>query len=240
MQIKRYNNDEATALALAHDIFVLGTQTAPLHVAISGGSTPRRLFELMAQPPLRDEIRWEQLHLYWVDERCVPPTDVQSNYGMTAEALLKHVPLPVEQIHRIQGEVNPEDETTRYTALVRRTLPSKGKIPCLDVVILGIGDDGHTSSIFPHQMKLLETPTPYVVATHPSGQKRIAMTGPTILAARRVVMHAVGESKGQVLRQIVERSLEAQAYPAAYFVAHRPDLELYTDQDLTNSQYDHD
>lgn len=219
-------------MALAREVFVCGSKQGDIHVAISGGSTPKLLFELMASSPLREEVNWSRVHLYWVDERCVPPTNEQSNYGMTKEAMLRFVPLPADQVHRIMGEAIPEEEAIRYTELVRGQLPSERKLPIFDAVILGIGDDGHTSSIFPHQMKLLETPTPYVVATHPSGQKRIAMTGPTIMAAKRVLFHAVGEGKQIILHQIISKAPEAQAYPSSYFFERREDVELYTDQSL--------
>lgn len=232
MDIKRYADASATAIAVAEAVFVQGTQgSRPINVAISGGSTPRLLFELMSQSPLREAIRWEQLNLYWVDERCVPPSDEQSNYKMTNEALLSHVPIQTSQIHRIKGEQPPNQEAQRYTTLVRQSLRvNDAGLPVFDYILLGIGDDGHTSSIFPHQMQWLDEPTPYVVAQHPNGQNRIALTGPTILAADKVVFHVVGESKGKVLSQIRECNPEALKYPSTHFFMEREDIELYTDQ----------
>lgn len=237
MDIKRYSDPTTTALALAEEVFVRGTAEGirPVHIAVSGGSTPRLLFELLASPSLRGRVRWERIQLYWVDERCVPPTDADSNYGMTLEALLRHVPLPEGQIHRIRGEAEPVAEAERYTALVREQLPQDeaSGLPAFDYVLLGIGDDGHTSSIFPHEMaRLLPERTPYVVGTHPSGQRRIALAGQTILSARRVIFHAVGAGKRTILDQIARRSPEAAHYPAAYFFAEREGVELYTDQDI--------
>ncbi len=232
MNIKSYTDAQQVARAVAEDFFVAGTSTGAYHLAVSGGSTPKALFELLATPEYVERVVWEHLHLYWVDERCVPPTDAQSNYGMTYEALLAHVPVPEHQIHRMRGEDDPEGEALRYTELVRSLLPTRRGIPAFDAILLGIGDDGHTSSIFPHQMRLLEIPTPFVVATHPSGQRRICMTGPTILEARRVAFHAVGAGKRAILSQIHESTPESYAYPAAYFARSRADLELYTDQVL--------
>lgn len=234
MKIKQYTDAQATALALAEEVFVRGTQAGKsISVAVSGGSTPRLLFELMAESPLRESIHWEYLHLYWVDERCVPPTDEQSNYRMTDVALLNHVPLTESQIHRIRGEAEPTSEAQRYTTLVEQALPcTEEGLPVFDYVLLGIGDDGHTSSIFPHQMELLTERIPYVVAQHPGGQQRIALTGPTILAARRIIFHAVGRGKESILRQIAQQSIEARAYPSSYFFTQREDIELYTDQRL--------
>lgn len=234
MNIKPYHSPLEVAHALAEEVFVQGTAAGDLHVAISGGGTPRLLFEVMATEALAHRINWQRLHLYWVDERCVPPMDPQSNYGMTHAALLDKVPLPEEQIHRIHGESDPQSEARRYTHLVQEQLPKGGQggVPRFDVVLLGIGDDGHTSSIFPHQMDLLTEQTPYVVAHSPVGQPRICMTGGTILGAGRVIFHAVGAGKRALLEQIHRTTPESRAYPAAYFVRERPDIELYTDQPI--------
>lgn len=233
MIIKQYNSPTAVAEAIIDEVFVQAASSAPIHIALSGGSTPRALFELMASPEYRDKICWEHLHLYWVDERCVPPSDEQSNYRMTYEALLRHVPIPEGQVHRIYGEAEAEAEALRYTNLVREQVGgTQGRLPQFDIILLGIGDDGHTSSIFPHQMRLLEVRTPYVVATSPVGQKRICLTGPTILAARRVLFHAVGEGKATILREIATGHPHSLAYPSAYLVREREDIELFTDQNV--------
>lgn len=234
MHIKHYTDPQATALALAEEVFVQGSQQGhPIHIAISGGSTPRLLFELLVTPEISARIRWEHIRLYWVDERCVPPTDEQSNYGMTQATLLSHVPLNGAFVYRIHGENAPECEAERYTSLVCSSLSASSEgLPVFDYILLGIGDDGHTSSIFPHQMELLHETTPYAVATHPSGQRRIALTGPTILAARYVIFHAVGQSKCRILQQIRDSATEAEVYPAAYFFKARADIQLYTDQSL--------
>lgn len=232
MILKTYPSSEQVARALIEEEILPLSQAGRLRMAVSGGSTPKLLFELMAGEDYRERIAWHHIELYWVDERCVPPTDSESNYGMTRRALLEHVPLLAEQIHRIHGEDDPEQEAERYTQLVRQRLPMASSLPVFDLIILGMGDDGHTSSIFPHQMKLLVTPTPYVVAIHPSGQKRIALTGPTILAARRVLFHAVGASKGAILAEILSQAPGSEAYPSAYLIRERDDIAFYTDQQL--------
>lgn len=223
---------EAVAQAVAERAFVTPSQAGWVHIALSGGSTPKLLFELLAEEPLRSQVNWQKVQLYWVDERCVPPTDPESNYGMTYEALLKHVPIPEEQIHRIAGEKDPEREAKDYCWVVGAELPFDGEYPTFDFVLLGMGEDGHTSSIFPHQMELLTEKQAYAVGTSPKGQKRIAMTGPTILAAKHVLVHATGEKKAPLLRAIQAGDEAAKAYPLDYIARHRADLELYTDQEL--------
>ena len=133
---------------------------------------------------------------------------------MTEETLLRHVPIPESQVHRIAGEKDPEREAKDYSWLVGSELPFDGEYPIFDVVILGLGDDGHTSSIFPHQMELLETDQPYAVGVSPRGQKRVAMTGPTILAAKKLLFHATGQKKAPILRAIASSAPEADRYPA--------------------------
>lgn len=235
MIIHTHSDPKATAIGLIRDLLIPRLRQGVCAVAVSGGSTPKQLFELMASSEFREQIAWENLRLYWVDERCVSPTDEQSNYGMTAKALdLERLPLQAEHIYRIQGENAPEDEAQRYTHLVQQQLPCTASgLPIFDLVLLGIGDDGHTSSIFPHQMELLEESTSYVVAQHLSGQHRICLTGPTILQAKTLVFHAVGSGKRAILEQIHNHSSEAKAYPSYYFVCQRSDILLYTDQTLS-------
>ena len=232
MIYRHYSTPEAVARAVAEEAFVRPSREGWVHIAVSGGSTPRLLFELLASEPLASSVQWDRVHLYWVDERCVPPTDPESNYGMTKETLLRHVPIPRDQIHRIAGEKDPEREAKDYSWLVGSELPFDGEYPVFDVVILGLGDDGHTSSIFPHQMELLETDQPYAVGVSPRGQKRVAMTGPTILAAKKLLFHATGQKKAPILRAIASSMPEADRYPATYIFRHRSDVELYTDVKL--------
>ena len=232
MILHHASTPHAVALAVAERAFVAPSQAGWVHIALSGGSTPKLLFELLAQEPLRSQVNWQRVQLYWVDERCVPPTDPDSNYGMTKATLLDHVPIPEENIHRIAGENDPEREAKDYCWVVGAELPFDGEYPVFDFVILGMGEDGHTSSIFPHQMELLTEPQPYAIGTSPKGQKRIAMTGPTILAAKHILVHATGEKKAPLLRAIQAGNEEAKAYPLEYIARHRPDLELYTDQAL--------
>lgn len=224
-----YPSPEAVARAVAETAFVQPSQAGWVHIALSGGSTPRLLFELLAEEPLCSAVDWSRIHLYWVDERCVPPTDPDSNYGMTEATLLRHVPISQDQVHRIAGEKLPEREAKDYCWLVGSELPFDGAFPVFDIVLLGLGEDGHTSSIFPHQMELLTEEAPYAVGISPKGQPRIAMTGPTILAAKRILFHTTGEKKAPILQHIVEQAPEADAYPAAYIFRQRADVELYTD-----------
>src|SRR5450432_689615 len=134
----------AIAAAQAHGV---------ARIAISGGGTPKAMFALLADrgQPYFAQVPWDKLQLFWVDERCVPPTHEESNYRMTNEAMLAHVPLPATQVFRMEGELDPEVAASRYEATIRNAFKLEGaETPTFDLVLLGMGDDGHTASLFPH------------------------------------------------------------------------------------------
>ena len=188
----------------------------PIRVALSGGSTPKSLFDYWRSLP-DGVIDWEKIRFFWGDERCVPPDDEESNYRMTKEHLFDFVPVPDEHIFRMMGENDPSTEAERYGKLLQDKLGRKQSLPVFDLVILGMGDDGHTASIFPHQMELWENASNCVVATHPvSGQQRISLTGRVINAARRVAFLVTGDNKSDKVKEIITQPDEAaKKYPAA-------------------------
>src|SRR5271163_2347656 len=160
-------------------------------IAISGGNTPKHTFELLADPsePYREQIPWEKLELFWVDERCVPPDHPDSNYRMTREAMLSKVPLKPEQVFRIEGEFDPEVAAARYETTIRAQFRLEGaEAPRFDVLALGMGDDGHTASLFPHTEGLHEL-SRIAIANHVPQQKetwRVTLTWPVINRGRDV------------------------------------------------------
>ena len=155
------------------------------NIAVSGGNTPALMFDLWANEYM-DITPWNRMHIYWVDERCVPPADSDSNYGMMRNLLLGLAPIPYENVFRIRGEAKPLKEAVRYSELVKKQVPFKQGWPEFDIILLGAGDDGHTSSIFPGQEDLLTSNNIYVLSTHPrNGQKRIAMTDSLIQSPPR-------------------------------------------------------
>ena len=176
-------------------------------IAISGGSTPKAAFELLADPnrPWFARMPWSRLDLFWVDERCVPPTDAESNYRMTREALLDHVPMSETQIHRMEGELQPEVAAARYESELRNTFRLEGaETPVFDVVALGMGPDGHTASIFPGTEAIYDM-TNLVAANHVPQKDawRITLTWPVINRARSVFFLIGGADKAHVLSEVV-------------------------------------
>ena len=197
------------------------------NIAVSGGNTPALMFDLWANEYL-DITPWNRMKIYWVDERCVPPEDSDSNYGMMRNLLLGIAPIPYENVFRIRGEAKPVKEAVRYSELVKQQLPYRLGWPEFDIVLLGAGDDGHTSSIFPGQENLLTSTSSYVVSIHPcNGQQRIAMTGYPILNARHVIFLITGKNKADVVEEICN---SGDTGPAAYIAHHAQNVELFIDK----------
>ena len=194
------------------DLLAAGKKT---HIALSGGSTPKIVFDVLAKN-YADKIDWENVFLYWGDERCVPPEDDDSNFKMTVAHLLSKIEIPAKNVYRIKGENNPEYEAVRYAKVLEKELPKSSKIPRFDLVILGMGDDGHTASIFPHEIDLWHSKKYCEVAVHPdSGQKRVTITGQIINNAQEVVFLVTGKDKKTKVRQVIKKEGEFKSYPAS-------------------------
>lgn len=184
-------------------------------IALSGGSTPQIWFDLLAAE-YQQRLPWSELRFYWGDERCVPPEDSQSNYRMTRIHLLDKVPVQPANIFRIRGENPPSEEARRYSKLLDDTLEKNNGVPRFDLVVLGMGDDGHTASIFPHQIDLWGSESYCEVAEHPqSGQKRISLTGQIINNAKQVVFLVTGANKTGPLEQIINGTAGSEKLPAS-------------------------
>ena len=200
-------------------------------IALSGGSTPKILFDYLARE-YKDKIDWNKVKLFWGDERCVPPDDDDSNYKMTKTHLLDHIDIPEENIFRIKGEHAPFQESARYGKLLIHELPLLYNIPQFDMIILGMGEDGHTASIFPDQMDLLQHADLTPVAQHPvSGQKRISLSGPVLNSARNVCFLVTGASKAEKIATIFGRKSGYLQYPVAHIQPSQGELHWWMDQD---------
>ncbi|MDO9152494.1 MAG: 6-phosphogluconolactonase [Paludibacter sp.] len=229
-----YDDEVSTSHALADLISEKANSKASnsekLNIAVSGGKTPSLLFALLAQE-YNNSIPWNSVRFFWVDERCVEPTDPESNYGMTYNTLLKNINIPDENIFRMKGELIPEIEAGRYQKQLLNELPVRNGFPVFDLVLLGIGDDGHTASIFPNDMSLLDSELSVSVASHPvSGQKRITLTGKTICNANQVVFFVTGANKSKIVQQIVTKMPEAAKYPSSYIHDIEWNADFYLDK----------
>ncbi len=203
-----------------------------LTVALSGGHTPKAFFEILAEPPYREGISWNNVIFFWGDERCVPPDDDGSNYKMTNLALLSHIDIPASNIHRVLGEDPPTNEALRYAKVIEENVSSANVFPQFDWIFLGMGDDGHTASLFPGASNLKEMEKICVVAEHPqTGQKRVSLTFPVINNAKRVSFLVAGAAKEPVFKEILEKGAsEILPYPASMVNPESGLLEWYLDK----------
>jgi 6-phosphogluconolactonase len=241
LKIKYYVEPNSAALArravqyLVEMVEEAAQAQGRARIAISGGSTPKAAFELLADPdqPWLRRMPWEKLDLFWVDERAVPPDDAESNYRMTREALLDHVPLRAEQIHRIEGELAPEAAAARYESDLRNSFRLEGaEFPRFDLIALGMGDDGHTASIFPrtaavHEMSRL------AVANHIPQKDawRITLAWPVINHASSVFFLIAGADKAAVLNEVLTGPRDLERLPSQLIWPASGILTLILDKD---------
>ena len=210
-------------------------QRGRARIAISGGSTPKAAFALLADPasPGAQRMPWDKLELFWVDERCVPPDHADSNYRMTREAMLDHVPLKPEQVHRMEGELDPAAAAARYESLLRNSFRLEGaESPRFDLVQLGMGPDGHTASLFPHTEAIHEMGR-LVTANHVPQQKdswRITLTWPVINQASSVFFLIGGADKAQILHEVLTGPRDPERLPSQLIWPSSGILTLILDQ----------
>jgi 6-phosphogluconolactonase len=202
-------------------------------IAISGGTTPKAMFQLLADPAqtFLTAVPWSKLQLYWVDERCVPPTDAESNYRMTNEAMLSKIPLPADHVHRIEGELDPEVAAARYESTIRNSFKLEGaETPTFDLVLLGMGDDGHTASLFPHT-EGLENLTNIAIANHVPQKDtwRVTLTWPVIRQGREVAFLIEGAAKAQVIHDVFLGPYQPHTYPSQLIRPASGELTLLLD-----------
>jgi 6-phosphogluconolactonase len=201
-------------------------------VALSGGSTPRDLFTLLATPEFAAQIDWEHVHLFWGDERAVSPNDPSSNFKMTNDTLISHVPIPLPNVHRMKGELPANDAAKEYEAELREffqpqrtqrkeisssmlSVSSVASYPRFDLILLGLGANGHTASLFPHTQVLHETQR-WVAAEYIDEVKmnRITLTAPVINAASNILWLVAGADKAQTVYDVLHGAYRPEELPA--------------------------
>lgn len=174
-------------------------------VALSGGSTPGALYRLLAEPPYREQIPWEAVHLFWGDERCVPPSDPGSNYRLAHETLLAHVPIPPQNVHRVRGELEPEAAARAYERELQDFFC--GPKTRFDLILLGLGSDGHTASLFPASQALDETERPALAVEAVYEDRpalRVTLTLPVLNSARQVWFLVTGGGKAGIVQAVLK------------------------------------
>lgn len=205
-------------------------------VALAGGSTPKALYALLATPAYAPRIDWSRVHVFWGDERCVPPTDASSNFRMASEALLNHVPVPAVNIHRLRGEDDPAAAAAAYEAELRALFTTPTGPPALstgkrfDLVLLGMGDNGHTASLFPG-LKAVRENQRWVMEEYVGevSMWRVTMTPPIINAAAESAFVVVGKDKTTMLKRVLEGPQDPDALPAQIVVAQSGRVVWFAD-----------
>lgn len=222
----------AAAEACARQVIALleeaiaGQEFASL--AVSGGSTPKLLFQHLAASP----FRWDKVHLFWVDERCVPPTDDASNFKLANENLIIPVHLPQRQVHRIYGELKPEAAARRYAEEIREFYGlDEGEMPHFDVVHRGMGPDAHTASLFPGD-PLIDDREGIAGATYAAKFKqwRVTLLPGALLAAKHTVFLVAGADKEEAVRAVFEEEYDPKKYPAQIASHHGRGVTWFLDE----------
>jgi 6-phosphogluconolactonase len=205
-------------------------QRGAFSVALSGGTTPRSVYELLASEEYRADVPWPKVHVFFGDERAVPPDHAESNYRMASEALLSRVPVPPENVHRIDGLGDAAANASDYESVMRGFF-GDAEWPRFDLVLLGMGDDGHTASLFPNTAALEESRA-WVASNwvEKLGAWRITLTAPAINAARRVVFLVTGASKAERLREVLKGPHDPTRLPSQMIRPRDGSLSWYVDR----------
>ncbi len=232
--VKIFSSKEELAIKFCGEFFLLAgkysAQKRFFNVAFSGGKTPEIIFKTLADY-YKDKIDWRYVRFFWGDERCVPPDNAESNYGMTKKFLLDRINIPPENVYRIFGENNPPDEAVRYQEQFLKLFNGNIANARFNLTMLGLGDDGHTVSIFTNSLQLLSVKDLFAVAEHPSTkQKRITATGRLINNSEKIIFLVTGDSKSLVLHEIIGRQNNYLEYPAAHIEPTSGTLEWYVDE----------
>jgi 6-phosphogluconolactonase len=235
--VRVFPGHEALAQSIAAILIKDLDRLEPDHyytMALSGGSTPENIFRYLAEN-YAEKISWEKLLVFWGDERCVPPEDEESNYHMAFESLLQNVPIPDANVFRIKGEDDPSAEARQYSELVSSMVPFYNGLPQFDLMLLGLGTDGHTASIFPDSLDLFNASQLFEVASRPDKrQKRITATGKLINNASLIYMIVAGKAKAGIVSEIIERKPGSDRYPASMVVPVSGHLVWMLDTDAAS------
>ncbi len=219
MNITVFSESDRLTHAAAQYIVDVANESIKLHnsftLALSGGSTPKKLYGLLAQEPYKDQIDWTKVEIFWADERCVPPDDAESNYHLARTVMLDRLPIPASQIHRAPAdEDDREAASDRYAETIRRVIPSQG-VPRFDLIQLGMGPEAHTASLFPHQASLHEEVRLVIPVTVPKPPPpRLTLTPPLLNAARHILFLVTGAEKAEALQAVLEGPYQPDEYPA--------------------------
>jgi 6-phosphogluconolactonase len=230
-----YKTTESLSILLAEKILNLIKDAInngkDFNIAVSGGKTPVKLFQNIAGSNT-DKGMWKHVNFYWADERCVPPEHPDSNFRLVYDTLLRHLDIPEPSIHRIRGEDNPVSEAKRYSDIIRTNVPVENSWPFFSLVILGMGSDGHTASIFPGQLELFSSDCICKNTSQPeTGQQRITLTGNVINNARHIYILVTGNDKAAILARLFDQTQDNNQYPVHHIRPANGIVEWFIDKE---------
>lgn len=199
-------------------------------IALSGGSTPKKLFQLLASPAYADKIDWPRLHFFWGDERFVPYGDERNNAHMAYDTLLQHVPVKAEQVHIMPTDTDPQDAARRYEKILHAYFDDT--VHSFDLVMLGLGDNAHTLSLFPHYPEVIFEEKKWALAFFLTEQDmyRITLTAPIVNQSAAVMYLVSGADKAEAVQQIIEESFDPLIYPAQVIKPAPGELHWFLDE----------
>jgi len=227
--IKIFSNKIELALFFCDELEKLVSQKKEIFLCLSGGNTPEIIYQTLSKD-YKTKIDWNKVNLFWGDERCVPPESDESNYGMTKKYLLNFIDIPSKNIHYIVGEDDPEREAVKYSEVINKNVPIKNNHPKFDLVMLGLGEDGHTASIFPDQMEVIASEKLCEVTLHPTTkQKRITLTAKIFNNAARVIFLVTGKSKATIVKKVLQE--KRKIFPAEFIQSVKGELNFFLDID---------
>jgi 6-phosphogluconolactonase len=198
-------------------------------IALSGGSTPQKLHTLLAASPYKEKINWNKMHIFWGDERAVPFTDDRNNAKMAYDTLLNHLPVPAEQIHVMRTDIDPEAAAAAYEKILHSYFDETDT--SFDLVLLGMGDDGHTLSLFPGT-EIVHEKTAWTKAFFLQAQNmyRISLTAPIVNKSASVAFLAAGKNKSKTLEQVLEGAIQPNLYPSQLIKPVNGELHWFVDE----------
>ncbi len=209
-------------------------------VVLSGGNTPTELYKLLAHSPDAEQVDWRGVHVFWGDERCVPPDDPESNYRQAYDGLLSRVNIPKANIHRMDGEAEPQEAALSYALGLRHFASAPLSWPRFDFVLLGMGEDGHTASLFPGSPVNVAAPTAAVTANYQGRPaNRVTLTPILFNEAHRIVFLVSGESKSRTLANVLNGDYDPDLLPAQRIRPVEGELIWLVDRAAANRLQNH-
>jgi 6-phosphogluconolactonase len=233
--IRIFDNLESLSLAAAEVLIQSAaqaiTERGRFLITLSGGGTPMELYKLLAQSPYRGQLDWSHTHVFWGDERCVPIEDSENSYRQARDVLLNRVPIPQENIQRVQSELEPDEAAKDYARVLKDFASPPLDWPRFDLILLGMGEDGHTASLFPGSQVEVSSPTLAVTGHYQDRPaNRVTLTPWVINSARRIMFLVSGESKSQTLANVLYGEYHPEQLPAQRIRPSNGELIWMTDK----------